>query len=153
LSKFNIPLNFKKECWEWQGAKTDHGYGKITENGKNTKQMVASRVSWEYWNCKKIPKNFWVLHNCDNPGCVNPYHLRVGLPKDNSQDMCLRKRTNAIKVQGEKSPRSKLTNEKVLEIRKIGKEKILTHKQIGSLFNIDASIVTRVINRQRWKHI
>jgi hypothetical protein len=37
-----------------------------------------------------------ILHSCDNGdwpiGCCNPYHLRVGTPQENSNDMIARQR-------------------------------------------------------------
>ncbi len=47
----------------------------------------AHRVSWVIHNGGiKEPKKM-VMHRCDNPGCVNPLHLRLGTCSENTRDM------------------------------------------------------------------
>ena len=74
------------DCWEWIGAKGDGGYGSFTFEGR----CGAHRVAWEMRN-GPIPKGdgyhgTCVLHDCDNPGCVNPNHLFLGTQTDNMRD-------------------------------------------------------------------
>ncbi len=70
------------DCWEWIGAKTPLGYGKI---GVDHKTKYAHRVSWELHN-GRIKKGFCVMHQCDNPSCVNPIHLQLGTQLENMRD-------------------------------------------------------------------
>lgn len=69
-------------CWEWSGAKTYNGYGRV--KFKNVAWM-AHRLSYTL-NVGEIPEGLIVMHSCDNPSCINPEHLTVGTQKDNMED-------------------------------------------------------------------
>ncbi len=75
-------------CWEWTGAKTHFGYGKMMIAGKVVR---AHRVSYEL-HVGAIPSELLIRHRCDNPACVNPDHLEPGTQADNIQDMMERGR-------------------------------------------------------------
>ena len=69
-------------CWEWTGCR-DKGHGK--GYGLMGFNVRAHRYSYERF-VGPIPRGMLVLHSCDNPGCVNPEHLRVGTDADNMRD-------------------------------------------------------------------
>lgn len=71
-------------CWEWSGYRTRRGYGQI---GEGRTIHPTHRVAWEQTHQAKVLPGFVVRHDCDNPPCCNPSHLRLGTDADNVRDM------------------------------------------------------------------
>jgi len=71
-----------ERCWIWQGAKHFRGYGACA---KCYVDVRAHRAAWKYTH-GEIPNGLYVLHKCDTPLCVNPFHLYLGTQKDNAAD-------------------------------------------------------------------
>jgi HNH endonuclease len=112
-------------CWEWQGCRSDKGYGFFKYQGK---QWRAHRLSWTFLH-GPIPAGKQLNHHCDNPACVNPDHLYLGDQKQNRRDAMARGRTARGRAQGmhtrpearrvgEHNGNSKLTFAQILEIRR-----------------------------------
>jgi hypothetical protein len=62
------------------------GYVQVQLGGSGGKRLLAHRVAWRL-AFGPIPNGKLVLHRCDNPPCINPDHLFLGLPQDNADDM------------------------------------------------------------------
>ena len=133
-------------CWIWEAQLSGGGYGRFKVDGTPD---YAHRVSWRHFNKKKvIPLGKQVMHKCDNRKCVNPKHLILGTPKDNTQDM-INKGRCAV---GSKGGQSKLTEEVVIEIRAVYETFLLSNSQLGKLYGVCAMNINRIINRKIWKH-
>jgi hypothetical protein len=78
-------------CADWHGSVGGKGYPMIRHKGK---LRIGGRLLWETIY-GEIPEGLLVLHNCDNPRCMNISHLRLGTYKDNWDDMKLRGRRKA----------------------------------------------------------
>jgi hypothetical protein len=71
------------DCWIWT-ASLSEGYGQTYWNGCIGPR--AHRVSYEAFN-GPIPKGWQVQHKCDQKACVNPKHLKLGKPVNNTADI------------------------------------------------------------------
>lgn len=74
-----VTIGTEDECWPWTGSRNQHGYGRL---GK----IYAHRLSWQF-HYGPIPDGMIVMHACDVPPCVNPWHLRLGTQPENVADM------------------------------------------------------------------
>lgn len=133
------------ECWEWQGSICSTGYGIIFFRGKEYK---AHRVSWEIHNGEQFPKGKMGCHECDNPPCVNPYHIWPGTRSDNTMDM-VNKRRHAF---GERNWKAKLTDEQVEEIRQMHQAGH-TPTELGQLYNVTDGTIGGIVAYRAWKHV
>lgn len=147
------------DCWEWQANKNNKGYGMIRQGGLLPK-VLAHRVSYELYR-EIVPKGLCVLHTCDNPGCVNPYHLWLGTKKENVADMYRKNRANRPSMKGigkpptfygQDHPSSKLTNEQVIEIRKRSANGE-TDRGLAREYSLDKSTIRSLRLRKGWAHI
>ncbi len=81
-------------CLEWTGSRDKDGYGMVKIHGKMHR---AHRISLEIKIGRKLKKNEWALHLCDNPPCYRQDHLVVGDALDNSTMARAKKQTLADK--------------------------------------------------------
>jgi len=141
LNRIKISQN---NCWEWQKYKNKDGYGRFSYLGTT---RSAHTVAFRLWR-GPIPDGEIVRHDCDNPPCCNPEHLRTGTKKDNKHDSVNRNRH----IYGEKVPKSKLSETQVKEIIALLKEN-QQYKQIGEKYNVSPKTVGQINRMETWKHL
>lgn len=69
-------------CWMWATRSIRGGYGQIKIDGC---QVRAHRMAYML-AVGPIPAGMQVDHTCHVPLCVNPAHLRLATPKQNSEN-------------------------------------------------------------------
>jgi len=124
-------------CWNWTGATSPKGYGKVRVNEK---VYLASRISYFIYY-KADPKELKVCHTCDNPSCVNPVHFFLGTQAENMAD-------KSQKMRG----RKKLDESKVLEIRLL-RQNGWTYGQLKNRFLLSKSLLWKIVHRKNWRFI
>jgi hypothetical protein len=132
--RFDAFVQKTASCWLWMGTVNSKGYGQIRINGR---AVYVHRLAW-MWSHGVIEPGLCVLHSCDVRTCVNPAHLRLGTPRDNSLDMVSKHRQA-----------STLTAAAVRRIRSMGG----TQRQIAAAFGVTRSAIGRVLRRHTWAHV
>ncbi len=129
-------------CWEYTGYLKENGYGTmkiyVRDFYPKKRTFLIHRVSYAYFNGED-PGELFVCHKCDNPSCINPDHLFLGTPLDNTRDMWNKGR--AADQGGMNNGRCKLSEdvvEQIVESIKNGKsntaiaaELPVTHSQVS----------------------
>jgi hypothetical protein len=138
------------ECWPWIGTINDRGYGIVRVDGKLKK---AHRVLWEEMN-GTLEEGECVLHKCDNPPCCNPKHHFKGTKGDNNRDCANKGRNTGARnaPRGEASPKAKLSEEVVTQIRQRADEGE-SDLSIARDLKVPRSTVYTVRKRETWKHL
>ena len=123
-------------CWRWIGAYVN-GYGMmgIPKTGRTNH---AHRIYWERVH-GPVPNGVEPDHLCRNRWCVNPAHMELVTRRINAQ----------------RGAKAKLNPEKVRAIRALVAAGGTTQRQIGLLFGVTNSTVSRVASgdRKHWINV
>lgn len=128
-----VDVRGPNECWPWLAAATKEGYGFMRGGQREDGRQITVRAAKLAYELEygPIQDGKIVMHECDNPGCCNPRHLKAGTCAQNNIDAVIRGRT-----------KRKLTDAQVLEIvalrQNIGLpwNKRRTLKSIGAQFGV-----------------
>lgn len=122
-------------CWGWTGNVDNKGYPRVWSREANAYVRV-SRYMMDATN----PKDF-VCHTCHNPECCNPNHLYIGTSRDNQLDEVYRGGVGSQKITPEVA-------KQITELKGTA-----TQREIGEMFGLTQSMVSRIHNGSRWDHI
>lgn len=148
-------------CMNWMAGKRD-GYGMFFDGHR---KRLATHIALELVGIS-LPAGQCALHRCDNPSCVNYEHLFVGTRGDNNRDRVKKGRsvyvtgerhgtkTHPERVpRGERSGKAKLTEAKVLEIRRLKKVLRIRNLDLSKMFGVNRPTISKVIHRRLWAHV
>lgn len=101
-------------CWEWTGASNASGYGRVRIGRRLylPHRIVAAGAGIISEAADTTDRRVCVLHECDNPRCCNPAHLRAGTMSQNMKDCVKRgrhKRISHSKPRRRRKPQGRLT--------------------------------------------
>ena len=140
-----VEIRSTNECWPWLRPLNKWGYGRY-RMGKL--QAMAHRVAYQLQTGKNID-GFVAMHTCDNPSCCNPNHLVIGTHADNQNDKYKKNR----QAKGETNGQSILTEEQVIEARKLYVETKTTYKKLAEKYGVCKDTMQKAIRGIYWKHI
>ena len=142
---FNRTIPTLTGCMEYTGRKTKDGYGSMKVNNK---RISTHRVSYQL-TYGSIPTGLYVCHRCDNPLCVNPFHLFVATHNENMADM----RRKGRSLTGEKHPKVKLETWQVLEIRDRYTSGGISQTKLAEEYGVGKTQLWRIVHNLKWKHL
>ena len=131
-------------CWLWLGRLRSEKspYGRFAADGV---EYAAHRWAYAAYKNGGADPEWLVLHRCDNPPCVNPDHLFLGTPADNSADMTRKKR----QAKGGRINHAKLDEPTVRMIRAYTGDLAALAREL----NIDRATVRSIQRGKLWKHV
>ncbi len=142
-----VDRGYETKCWVWTGAVNSRGYGSI---GIKRKSYTPHKQMFLLNGGKLTKEKPNVLHKCDIKTCCNPDHLYSGSQKQNVKDAV--DRGLFIRKRGIENKHSKLTASDILKIRIYLFSSTLSHKEIGKMFNVTRSTITRIANRKSYEY-
>lgn len=147
-------------CWLWTRA-LSHGYGVLRWGDRNRPaHWVAYTLS-----VGVVADGLDVMHECDNPACCRPDHLRVGTRAQNMRDASARGRLRVgddhharkhperlarVGPRGEANRHAKLTENSVTEIRS-SRSAGESAASLARRYNVSVSSIYNVVRGTTWK--
>lgn len=136
-------------CWLWLGSLRGTGYGAMWTDDK--KHIDAHRASW-LLNVGPIPKGIFVCHKCDLRACVNPNHLFLGTPAQNTADMIAKgryRRGPGFTPGKYHGIHQKLTAEQVRQIKAGG----IGGRKVADTYGVHSCTIADILKGRTWRHI
>jgi len=136
-------------CWVWQGNRNRLGYGifRIQNRSYRAHRIVMWLAGYD------LEAHRLVCHRCDNPPCVNPAHLFVGAPADNSRDMARKGRAVGGLGSGVRNLNAVLTPDLVRQIRAEYEAGGTSHRRLGRQYGVGRNTIAAVVTKRTWRHV
>jgi hypothetical protein len=148
IANFVRRLKRNGRCLEWIGQLDSDGYGKFRGRG-------AHVFAYELW-VGPVSAGLRVLHDCDNPPCVLPKHLKAGTQAQNMAEKAARGRARGGlrpgQQVGEANNAAKVSTKQAqmaLDLRECG----YWQAEIARLTGIALGNVAQIVRRRTWTHL
>lgn len=116
-------------------------------------KVNAHRVVWMIANGRTIPDGLEINHRNGNGEDNRPQNLEV---VSASQNMTHAIRTLGVPRKaraGTANPSATLTNDQVMEIRRLSDLKTMPQREIGALYGVSQQTVANIHKRKTWRHL
>jgi hypothetical protein len=140
-----------RDCWLWTGAVKTGGYGCFTMKVGGKKRGIGAHRAMFILAVREPPEGIDVLHECDNPPCVNPAHLFLGTAVDNIRDMQMKGRANYLA--GSEKPLAKLDEASVLDMRDVRRRTGESYSSLARRFGVCRATAYFAVTGKNWKHV
>ena len=126
------------ECWEWMRSMNTAGYPQISFKGKIVQltRLIMIHREGEH-------PDLYVCHDCDNPKCINPDHLRWDSASNNNIDHAKR---------GKRGPKLKLTINQVRYIRQLLRFGF-KQREIAEWYHVTIGTISQINTGKQWAHV
>lgn len=133
-------------CIEWRGGvfKRRGGYGACTMRAHGIIQQRAHRVAWAIFKHPITPDQH-VLHDCDNPLCVNIDHLFLGDQQANMAD----KVSKGRQLRGGSHPMAKISEAQAIAIRCDPRK----YTEIAEAYGVSVPTISDIKRARSWPHL
>lgn len=130
-------------CLPWPFHVNGNGRGTVTLNGT---AMSAPRAMCTLAHGEPPTPEHETAHDCGkgHEGCIHPKHLRWATSAENAAD----KIEHGTIVRGEDVNTAKLTEEQVLEIRRL--EATVPRKELADMFGVTHGTIWEIQTRRSW---
>lgn len=141
-----VPGKHPDDCWGWLGSLV-HGYAVLKFNGR---QVKGSRLSWELHSGLPMRVGTIMFHECNNPACCNPRHVR---PETHLENMAHMRRCGR-----ERHPRgdelaTKMTALTVAQMRSDYATGKFSYRTLGNKYGISKTHARYIVSGTKWKSV
>lgn len=131
-----------EECWLWMGPLFKDGYGMFS---RWPRVVRAHRFAFER---SFGPPSGEVMHECDEPRCVNPRHLRDGTRAENEADKLAKGR----QARGERHGCARYSADQVERVKALLSERI-PRQQIAEATGVRLATVHTIASGRQWREV
>lgn len=129
----NVDIGEPDECWPWLGSTTNSGHGNYRGKG------IAHCIAHDAKHGPLAPGHEH-CHNCHNPACQNPDHVRGDTHKANMAESAARRRGKPLRVLTEAIVRA-------AKLLRAAGQKI---KAIAAEFQVRADTLGKALQGKTW---